>query len=409
MNLDSVPYMTTLNGQTFAQAYASTYFALAASNFATNAAVPAQPFFEAALGGANSSYCRGSASCTAKLVSVAAANFKNTQVSNLWKTMNGASSWTLGNTMLDTNQMSSTGLITSNGYGNYNALFVTWRARDYHGASIISNLTWGRALGTTAVTQASSSFTQLDAFNVGANYGPNSFDVKLIHNLAITYQPPFFKTQKGLVGHLLGGWTFSPLFTAQSGPPRGITYTEGGLCTNACQGFGESSSSGISSYGEYAVGTGYYYSGGTSAHYNVKGSNGVGTNNATGVNLFGDPANVASLFRPCILGYDTSCGGYGNIRGQATWNLDGQALKTIGIWKEGRVGATLSFQITNVLNHVQLGDPVGTSTNSTTNLSINNLTNFGKITTQANTPRNMEFGLRVFLLGGCVFLGGGGR
>ncbi len=298
--------------------------------------------------------------------------------------------------MIDTNQMSSTGLITSNGYGNYNALFVTWRARDYHGASIVSNLTWGRALGTTAVTQASSSFTQLDAFNVGANYGPNSFDIRLIHNLAITYQPPFFKTQKGVLGHLLGGWTISPLFTAQSGPPRGITYTEGGLCTNACQAFGESSSSGISSYGEYAVSTGQYYSGGTSAHYNVKGSNGVGTNNSTGVNLFADPANVASLFRPCVLGYDTSCGGYGNIRGQGTWNLDGQALKNIGIWKEGRVGATLSFQITNVLNHVQLGDPVGTSTNSTTNLSINNLTNFGKITTQANTPRNMEFGLRVF-------------
>ncbi len=396
VNLDAVPYMTTLGGQTFAQAYASTYFALAANNFATTTAVPVQPFFESALGGANSSYCRGSASCTAKLVSVAASNFKNTQVSNLWKTMNGASSWTLGNTMLDTNQMSSTGLIASNGYGNYNAMFVTWRARDYHGASIISNVTWDRALGTSAVTQASSSYTQLDAYNVGANYGPNSFDIKLIYNLAVTYQAPFFKTQKGVVGHLLGGWTISPLFTAQSGPPRGITYTEGGVCTNGCQAFGESSSSGISSYSEYAVSTGYYYSGGTSANYNVKGSNGVGTNNATGVNAFSNPANIASLFRPCVLGYDTSCGGYGNIRGQGTWNLDAQALKTIGIWKEGRVGATLSFQVTNVLNHVQLGDPVGTSTNSTTNLSLNNLTNFGKITTQANTPRNMEFGLRVF-------------
>src|SRR5436309_870513 len=83
----------------------------------------------------------------------AAAKLTNTRFSKLWKTMNGASSWTRANTMFDTNHMSSTGPITSNRYCNYNALFVTWRARDYRGESIISYLTWVRALGTTAVTQ----------------------------------------------------------------------------------------------------------------------------------------------------------------------------------------------------------------------------------------------------------------
>ena len=44
------------------------------------------------------------------------------------------------------------------------------------------------------------------------------------------------------------------------------------------------------------------------------------------------------------------------------------------------------FQITNVMNHNVFSNP---------SLSMTNPTQFGRITTQANTPRNMEFGLRI--------------
>jgi hypothetical protein len=74
------------------------------------------------------------------------------------------------------------------------------------------------------------------------------------------------------------------------------------------------------------------------------------------------------------------------MRGLPTWNVDAQALKDIGIWKEGRVGAQLSLQMTNTLNHMQPGAP---------SLSITAPTTFGRITSQANTPRNMEIGIRV--------------
>ena len=36
---------------------------------------------------------------------------------------------------------------------------------------------------------------------------------------------------------MLGGWTFSPLFTAQSGNPLNVGYSESG-CSD-CQAFGE--------------------------------------------------------------------------------------------------------------------------------------------------------------------------
>ena len=236
LNLDAVPYMTTLGGESFASAYAATYFALKGANFATAAKPPMSQFnpsLKPLSVGMGSAYCKGFSSCTAKVASANLANFQNTRASNVWQSMNSSSSFTLGNTMLDPTQMSSLSMIDSVGYGNYNALFVTFRSRDFHGISTTSNFTWGRSLGTAAVTQASSAYTALDVFNIGANYGANSFDIKFLYNMSLSYSVPYFKTQKGIVGHVLGGWTVSPIFIAQSGSPIGVTYSEGGICSSA--------------------------------------------------------------------------------------------------------------------------------------------------------------------------------
>jgi hypothetical protein len=110
----------------------------------------------------------------------------------------------------------------------------------------------------------------------------------------------------------------------------------------------------------------------------------VGTTNPAGVNFFSDPAAILGQFRKCVLGFDTNCESY-TLRSLPRWNLDLGVHKTINFWREG-VGADLSFQFTNVLNHVVLGNPTLTITSPAT---------FGRIISQANTPRNMEFGLRI--------------
>jgi hypothetical protein len=276
---------------------------------------------------------------------------------------------------------SSIEAIGSAGFGNYNAAYVTWKARDFHGATILSNFTWSRALGTSPQTQASSSYTYLDAFNPNANYGPNGFDIRFLYNLAISYKDPFYKTQKGIVGHLLGGYSIAPLFTAQSGTPTCVSYTAG----SQSQVFGESSSSSISSFpGTCAIQITPEKLNLTEFE-NISGSSGIGTSNPTGLNAFQNPAAVEANFRRCILGYDTSCGGAGTMRNLPTWNLDAQVLKDVS-WKEGRYGATFSFSFTNILNHFQPGNP---------SLSLTSASSFGKITSQANTPRQLEMGLRI--------------
>jgi hypothetical protein len=399
VNLDAVPYMTTLNGQSFAQAYSQLYQQMFFSGVSA-ANVSAQPFFETSLGGANSSYCAGFTSCTAALASKNTSLIKETAVSDLWAAMNKVSSWTLGRTMLDqpvpgntVGQTTSIGMIDSNGWGNYNALFVSYRVNDWRGLTAISNFTWSRALGTATLPQSNSAEIPLTPYNISANYGSQYFDLKFVYNLSMYYQPPVFRGQRGLLGKVLGGWVISPLFTAQSGSPVAVTYSEGN-CTS-CEAFGEATPpASLISPAEEAVGF-MPYTGTTSVKYNqfggpgsniIFGANAVGTKTPSyGLNMFSNPAGVYSEFRPCLLGYDTSCGGYGNLRGLPTWNLDVSIVKDVA-FHEGRAGAQVFIAITNAMNHFQASNP---------SLSLTSPTTFGQITSQANTPRNMEFGLRI--------------
>jgi len=428
INLDAVPYMMTLGGQTFANAFANVWNALcfpggggrctgvditqstgtAAQKAAALATliggVPNQPFFEAALGGTGSSFC-GAMSCTLALLkstSVISANgstnfFGQTRVSDLWAFLNGRSSWQLGRTMLSS-QATAINTTTSLGYSNYNAMFLTLKMNDWHGLTSISNFTWGKALGTAQIAQYNSSNQWLDIWNPRASYGPQVFDIKYIFTSGWSYRPTFFKGAHGWKGKLLDGWSVSPFLTAQSGFPIGIGYTEGGNCSSACQGFGEMgnvASSGTAFESAIPIAP---FTGGHSAHFNVTGSaivvGGISTNVATsnaasaggtGVDIFADPASVWANFRRCVLGIDTSCGGVGNLRGLNRWNLDATFAKDIRFTE--RVGATFTVQFTNVLNHYQPSDP--------SSLSLTSAATFGRINNAVYVGRQMEIGARI--------------
>ncbi|HEY7403786.1 MAG TPA: carboxypeptidase-like regulatory domain-containing protein [Candidatus Angelobacter sp.] len=370
INLDSVPYMTTLGGQSFADAFGKVYTELAAGQ-----PVTAQPFFEAALGGASSSFCSGFGSCTAAVVAAQSSAIVATRVYDLWAALNRASSWTLGRTMpsSDPAQLSSIIMATSLGEGNYNAAFISWSAQDWHGLTARSNFTWSKALGTGDIPQTRIVYTPVDAWNLHSMYGPQAFDIKFVYNLAMLYQPKAFRSQKGVVGRLLGGWSIAPLFTAQSGLPLQVSMSQG--AGSDCQSFGEINCSSGSTFENAQLVS--RYTGGNSAHY---------VNGGSTINMFSNPAAVLSEFRRLVLGVDTNGGGAGVLRGFPTWNLDLTLAKDMAVAREGAIGVTVLFQFTNVLNHMQPSDP---------SLNLDDPQNFGRITTQANTPRNLEFGVRV--------------
>jgi hypothetical protein len=384
INLDAVPINLTLGGQSFASAFGTLYQQVAGGQ-----SVSAQPFLENALGGASSPYCTGFASCTAAVASKQKSQITGTQVYNLWTALSNSTSWTQGRTLPDSNP-AQTGSIyedTSLGYGNYNAAFVSFTMRDFHGLTARSNLTWSRAMGTYGATQSSSSVTVLNPYQISEMYGPQPFDIKFVYNLSLVYQPRWFLHGNGLMHTFLGGWNISPLFTAQSGAPLEVNVGS----PSDCQSFGESNCSSDSTY-ENAVLTSKYTQG-NSLHSNVTSATSVSSNGnpakgGSGLNIFSDPNAALADFRRLILGVDTNSGGAGVLRNFPTWNLDLAVSKDFKIpFREG-MGLTFNAEFANALNHFQAGTP---------SMNLDSTASWGVVTAAAatNTPRQIEFGLRL--------------
>jgi hypothetical protein len=325
-----------------------------------------------------------------------------TQNFQLWNALSQASSWTLGRTIpssqsaaIPSGQVSSVSADDSSGFSTYNALYTQFKTLDWHGVTTLSNFTWGRALGTGNQSQASSSYTVVNPYNVRqGTYGPQFFDYKFTYTQTFLWSEPFFKSQKGILGHALGGWRIAPIFTARSGAPCCVANGGGIGTLNGNESFGETQTSGTE--GDGAV-LGAPFTGGTSAHYNLNvpnsptgaGINGNLANGGNNINMFSNPVAVFNEFRPCILGYDTSCGSGGQIRGMSSWNMDLNVAKDFAVFRE-RVFATLSFQFTNVFNHEALADP---------NLSISSPGDWGVLGSNENgslsAPRQLTFSLRA--------------
>jgi hypothetical protein len=156
-----------------------------------------------------------------------------------------------------------------------------------------------------------------------------------------------------------------------------------------CQTFGEANCGSASAIENAAAAA--PYTGGTSAHYGVTPASGAGINGnpavvagASGINMFANPAAIFAEFRVPVLGQDVNQSGAGILRGLPTWNLDLAIHKDIRVSE--RINAMLMFQFTNVLNHFQPANPA---------LNIDSPQTWGVISAQANSPRSMEFGLRL--------------
>jgi Carboxypeptidase regulatory-like domain len=416
VNLNAVPYMMSVGGQQFQAAYANLerYLNCTKSVGACGANVPTpgtaaytsfisavtpQPFFEAALSGTG--YCNGYASCTAAVLDQegpnGTGNLLYQAVWSMWSDMdagNGGTSpgFNFTRTMLNTpilgqanggNGQMTSGIAEngSTGYGNYNGGFISFGTRNWHGLTMQHNFTYSKALGTGSVVQASSAYTQDDAYNLRTMYGNQNFYRKYVYNTYIVAQEPWFRGQSGFMGRVAGGWAFSPILTAGSGPP-----VECNTWTDA-QSFG--SGDGANYFNNEQCVFTSPYNGGHSAHFGVTGGtdsygNSVGTaTSATAVNLFRNPVAVWNQVRAPMLGIDTRNPGQGPFTGQPYWNLDGQVKKDIRIAESKTF--EFSFIATNMLNHRQFGDP---------SMDLSYAPVWGVLNTQANPPRAMEFGGR---------------
>lgn len=429
----AVPYMMTRGGQTFANAWKSV---MVTTNYGTNVPPPQictsgcgkgqtpvlgpnpayyaylnglalQPFFEDALGGANSNYCKASVpgltSCTAAFV---ANNTANTLMLlddpfDAWGTISNAGQFVFGrtftsdplNTSFGANGQSPSLLTTvSNGYGNYNAGFLQLTTSDWHGLTMKANFSMSKALGTGTVVQATSSFATIDPWNLRNQYGLQPYDEKFILHLFFNYAPPFYSSQHGVLGRLLGGWNISPLFIYGSGFPVQVQTANGN-----CGSLGECNTAYVAANENMVVGNNLSYT--ANRHQNTFGTN-CGTSGA-GQNILANPdascpfngGTFSDQVRNPILGLDGHSGNF-PVRGFPFWNLDLGLSKRIRITE--RFSGTFHVDSTNVLNHMQPNEPcfnaaapqswgvIGSSDCSNLNGNV-----------QGNYARRFQFGLTI--------------
>ena len=396
IDLNNVPWMMTLGGQSFAKAYA----ALWQADQAGQTTITAQPFFENALAG--SPYCTGFANCSSAVLANEGAggtgNISTEYVYGVWQDLDSTFTAWGGKPTLPADLQGYNSMIgnTTAGFSNYQAGIVRVQKRAGHGLMLNANLTWSHTLSTVGINQE---FTQANPsvpFDLRFDYGPAPFDTRWVYNMLALYQLPFGKgkwlgTNNGFLDHIIGGWTFAPIFQWNSGLVQ-ETYT------GSCDEFGQ---------GNVAWCSGMVPLQGTnvssisrSPHYNVTATNGIGTDGnscppptvcGSGVNLFANPSAVYNMFRPAVLGIDGRAYDLGPLYGQHRWNLDFSIAKTTRITE--RIGTTFYAQFFNALNHMEFSDP---GQYGSAGLDLQNPTAFGVLNSQFNNPRHIELGLRVY-------------
>jgi Carboxypeptidase regulatory-like domain len=398
VNINAVPYMMTLGGQSFAKAYAAIEKGLGcATSFAAcgtgnPAAIAPQPFFEAAMSPA---YCAGFSSCTAAVISNEMTNLTTQSVWSMWSDLDNGG-FNFPRSMLNTplncptgaeigcgGQMSSgVGVNASIGHGNYNGAFVTLKMTNWHGITLQENFTWSKALGTGALVQATSEYTVNDPFDLHNGYGLQSFDRKFVFNTVALIEDPWYKGQHGIIGHIAGGWSLSPILAIGSGVPLGCGTNQGD--ESAGQGFGSADSSNFFT-NENCILTKAASGGSASLHPAGDGQ----------FNIFSNPDAVLSTLRPAILGLDSNTGGLGVFRGLMYWNVDMRLVKDIHVAE--RVSLRFEYVVTNVFNHPVFADPAAGQPETALGVdpTVGPGSSFGVVNTQGNNPRRMQFGLRL--------------
>jgi hypothetical protein len=365
-DITSAPYFykDKASGQSFAAAYDNVANQLRAGTLPS--AVTPQPWFENQIGPGG----------TVTLATQDGSDFTAGLLRTLWQSMQFLLPQPITNLQV---QRIWNG--TDDGYSNYHAFFGTFRKRTSKGLTFALNYTLAKSLDDIGAVQnypieASSSFDH------SIDYGPSFFDHRHVVTANWVYELPFGRGTRFSAGNqplnkVIGGWYFSGIFKAASGLP--LTVAESN------QAWGGGDTLGLAVSGAIPINKPDF---GNSVHSGVSGSGGVGTdgNPATGgsgLNIFGDPQAVLADFRPIQVSKDGRSG-RGVLRGFPYSNFDLSLAKRTLMTE--RVAVLFSADFLNAFNHVVFNDPT---------LSMQDPASFGVISSQANNPRAIQFGLRL--------------
>jgi len=111
---------------------------------------------------------------------------------------------------------------------NYNAGIIELQKRTSYGLQFQTSFTYSKMLDYNSDLFAACSnvgggvgttapYYYIDNSQQHMLYGPSAFDHRRAYKFSVTYELPFLKSQKGFVGHALGGWAVGSFFQYYSG------------------------------------------------------------------------------------------------------------------------------------------------------------------------------------------------
>jgi outer membrane receptor protein involved in Fe transport len=111
--------------------------------------------------------------------------------------------------------------IGNNSWSYYNALRVTLKQRTYKGVGWQASYSWSKSEDTGSDITAGNPIVEYGP--ASANRGLSDFDQRHRLNFNATWDLPWMRQQKGIIGKVLGGWTATTNETFASGNPFTVT------------------------------------------------------------------------------------------------------------------------------------------------------------------------------------------
>jgi Carboxypeptidase regulatory-like domain len=247
---------------------------------------------------------------------------------------------------------------------NYNGLQVK-TTKKFSGLSYIdANYTWSRAL-TNSINDYSTA--PQNVYNINGDYGRAVYDRTNILTFDGVYELPWYRDQKGLAGHLIGGWELSSVYTINSGLPLTVTESSGGgtICysCNVANGAVQTSVLGLANGGAAndSAGLGIMNSPDPASlrpNQVLNPNSGYGQKIHTRQNWFYRPAFVSPGPNDIAVGNEKR----GAVEGPGYNRLD------IGLFRNFKIRENINFQLRgegfNIANHTNW-QAVGTTATST--------------------------------------------
>ena len=242
---------------------------------------------------------------------------------------------------------------------NYNSLQVQLQKKFAGDGLVNIAYTWSHSLTDNQTDRSSAPQNSRD---IRADYGPTPQDRRHVFTANFVYPLPWFKAQKGVVGHVLGGWQFSGIASYWTGVPLTVTGFLPGTASIDPAGLG------------------------------CLGPSPCGIRPDMIANpMMGAPLTQAKWFNTSAF-TNTPAGQYhvgterrGTVYGPGIQRWDLSVFKNFKITE--RVSTQLRLESFNAFNHVNF-DGVNTTLSSTGS------SGFGAITSTRD-PRNVQLGMKV--------------